>query len=647
VFLVGFALLVAFLAPGLYLRDSGELTTAAFTLGVAHETGFPLYCLLGKLASLLPFGEVAFRLALLSALSGALAAWAVYRCVRELGESAVAGLGAAAILLSGLTFWKSASVAEVYAPTAAALALGVWLLARAATEGGKRSEANAARGSAEPEARPRGDGRSGLLLALAGGLSLGLHAQLRLLLGPPAMVLALVRLRRGARWPLLGPLAVAVGAAVVAYLPLRAAAGPAANWSNPRTLGGVVRHIAAARIRAAFADQILTHDLRLAGERLANFFAQVEGQLGAIVLLVAAGGLVWLLMRSRAVGATLAFLLAGDALYSAWINPMGLDDLQCGAPTAVALALCAGAGLAAAARRFPERGRPFAAGALAVMALVPALLSDGDAKYGLGFEADAYARTALSEAPPRALLFATSDDLAAGGLYLQTVGGLRPDVTLLVRQQVDVGAFMNDRPMLWEPGPDHPPSGTLEVGWPLESLVAPSLPAPRIIELARQALSPARDPFARRLWATSLTGPGRLFLQRGDEISAEIMFQAALEVRPIDAVAATDLAVVRAHRGDFAGALALCVEVLARDPSRQVARLNAGRYRLALSDLDGAEREFREYARRAPREAAPLVGLARVMARRGDRAAAVELVGEALRLSPGYPEALALKRDLR
>jgi tetratricopeptide (TPR) repeat protein len=483
-------------------------------------------------------------------------------------------------------------------------------------------------------------------VALLGGLSLGLHAQLRLLLGPPAIALALVRLRRGARWPLLGPVAVAVGAAVVAYLPLRAAAGPAANWSNPRTLGGVVRHLAAARIRAAFADQILTHDLRLLGERLMAFTAQVEGQLGPIVILVAAGGLVWLFRHSRAVGWTLAFVLAGDALYSAWINPMGIDDLQCGAPTAVALALCAGVGLAAAARRFPERGQPFAAGALAVMALVPPLLSDHDGKFGLAFEADAYSRAALTGAPPRALVFATSDDLIAGSFYLQAVGGLRPDVQVLARQQVDVRSFMGDRPMLWEPGADHPPSGKLEPGWPLPSFEPTGLFPRDLVERAVETLQPARDPFARRLLATTLTGLGRLYLAR-DEAGAEMMFQAALEVRPIDAVAATDLAVVRAKKGDYAGALKLCEEVLQREPSRQVARLNAGRYRLQLSDLDGAERDFREYARRAPREAAPLVGLARVKARRGDRAAAVELVAEALRLQPGHPEALALKRDLR
>src|SRR5262245_57941992 len=124
----GFLWLCADAAPGLPLRDSGELTTAAYTLGVAHETGFALYCLLGKAASLLPLGEIALRVSLLSSLCGAIAAWLVYRLVRRLAAeqgaaSHVAGVGAAVLLLAGLTFHRSSTVAEVYAPTAAAIAL--------------------------------------------------------------------------------------------------------------------------------------------------------------------------------------------------------------------------------------------------------------------------------------------------------------------------------------------------------------------------------------------------------------------------------------------------------------------------------------------------------------------------------------------
>jgi tetratricopeptide (TPR) repeat protein len=632
IFLLAFGLLVAFAAPGLYLRDSGELTTAAFTLGVAHETGFSLFCLLGKLAALLPVGEVATRLSFCSALFGALTAWLVYRAVRELaggdGTAELAGLGASALLLSGLTFWKSSTVAEVYASSAAAIALGLWLFALAA----------------------RGVRGAGLALALLGGLSLGLHAQLRILLGPAGALFALWKLRQGARWPLSAPLAVAVGASVVAYLPLRAARSPAANWSDPRTLAGVIHHLGAWRIRHAFADQILVRDARLLSERLGNFFGLVEGQLGAIFLLVAAGGLLWLWARARVMGVVAALVLVGDALYSAWINPMGMEDLQDGAPTAVALALCAGVGLAAAARRVPKRMQPFVVCALAVMTLIPAALSDGDAKLGLGFEAAGWSRASLVEAPPRALIFATSDDLLAGAFYQQVVAGLRPDVSVLARQQsANVRAELDfQRALLWEPGSDAPPLGVLSPGIPLLRLELSPSALPEALPLGRRAaeiLEPARDPFARRLFAGALTGLGRVYLQRGDAAQSRALFESALRVRPNDAVAATDVAVLRARDGDLPGALQLCEEVLARDPSRQVARLNAARYRLALSDLDGAERDFHEYARRAPREAAPQVGLSRVAARRGDRPAAEKYLETGLSLEPRNAEALALKKD--
>ncbi|NUQ01549.1 MAG: DUF2723 domain-containing protein, partial [Armatimonadetes bacterium] len=51
--------------------DCGELAAAAWSLGIAHPTGYPLYLMLGKLLTLLvPWGEVAWRVALLSVLAG-------------------------------------------------------------------------------------------------------------------------------------------------------------------------------------------------------------------------------------------------------------------------------------------------------------------------------------------------------------------------------------------------------------------------------------------------------------------------------------------------------------------------------------------------------------------------------------------------
>ncbi|HEX8834945.1 MAG TPA: DUF2723 domain-containing protein, partial [Abditibacteriaceae bacterium] len=68
-----------------YGGDSGELIAASYRLGIAHPTGYALYCLLGRLfAALFPFGEVAFRYNLFSALCGASAVALVTASVHRL-----------------------------------------------------------------------------------------------------------------------------------------------------------------------------------------------------------------------------------------------------------------------------------------------------------------------------------------------------------------------------------------------------------------------------------------------------------------------------------------------------------------------------------------------------------------------------------
>jgi tetratricopeptide (TPR) repeat protein len=52
--------------PSIMMDDSGETAASAFTLGIPHPPGYPLYNLMGRLATLLPIGTIAFRLNLLS-----------------------------------------------------------------------------------------------------------------------------------------------------------------------------------------------------------------------------------------------------------------------------------------------------------------------------------------------------------------------------------------------------------------------------------------------------------------------------------------------------------------------------------------------------------------------------------------------------
>ena len=73
-FLVTFILYILTLAPTISFEDSGELVTAAYTLGIPHEPGYPLFTLFGKLFSLIiPFGSIAYRVNLVSAVFTSLA----------------------------------------------------------------------------------------------------------------------------------------------------------------------------------------------------------------------------------------------------------------------------------------------------------------------------------------------------------------------------------------------------------------------------------------------------------------------------------------------------------------------------------------------------------------------------------------------
>src|SRR5216117_1894726 len=62
------------LAPDLTLEDSGELATGSFYAGVLHPPGYPVWTIYTWLFTrLVPVANVAYRVALASALAGALA----------------------------------------------------------------------------------------------------------------------------------------------------------------------------------------------------------------------------------------------------------------------------------------------------------------------------------------------------------------------------------------------------------------------------------------------------------------------------------------------------------------------------------------------------------------------------------------------
>jgi len=110
-----FIILLLFQAHGIYGGDSGDLVTAAYTFGVPHPSGYPLYTFLGWLLTRLPFGGAAWQVSLLSSVSNALTVGLSYFLVVAVTKRVWAGVFTALVMLGNYAFFLYGVIQEVYA----------------------------------------------------------------------------------------------------------------------------------------------------------------------------------------------------------------------------------------------------------------------------------------------------------------------------------------------------------------------------------------------------------------------------------------------------------------------------------------------------------------------------------------------------
>lgn len=111
-----FALYAWTLSPSVAVGDSGELITAAATLGIPHPPGYPLWCLIHHLPARFAPGSAAAAVNVMTAGFAALAgvlAFGLAAGVLRLPRLTAAGVA----LLAGVSpsVWGQAVIAEIYA----------------------------------------------------------------------------------------------------------------------------------------------------------------------------------------------------------------------------------------------------------------------------------------------------------------------------------------------------------------------------------------------------------------------------------------------------------------------------------------------------------------------------------------------------
>ena len=110
--------------------DAVKFQYVGSVLGTAHSPGYPLYVVVSYVFSLIPFGSLAYRINLMSAVCGAAAAAILFLTLARLRCHLVVAAVAALGLAYDRLLWGRSTGAEVYALNAALISLMLWTAVR-------------------------------------------------------------------------------------------------------------------------------------------------------------------------------------------------------------------------------------------------------------------------------------------------------------------------------------------------------------------------------------------------------------------------------------------------------------------------------------------------------------------------------------
>jgi hypothetical protein len=458
VFIAAFALYLKTLAPSVGPTDSGELTSAVWSLGNAHPPGFPFFLLLTHLFTWLPLGSIAVRTNIGTAFFAAvacalvsLAAGEILWMPRDVRAAKVTAeekrskkrqrmeRGRAAtpvsvpvqvreplsmhvialiMLTTGLLFaasrtlWQFATVTEVYALNSALMAGVAWGMLRWARTLDKRWLYAA---------------------ALLFGLGLCVH-HVTIGTGAIAIAVLITRIAGGAFWrsrtAIIAAILLAAGLLVYVYLPIAASRKPVMNWGDPVSISAIWDHVTGKQYRGYIKT---TEDQNSA--QFERYFGIVARELGPpwmpLALLAALGGIVLLWFRLRTIFWYVILFIAGNAAWFA-IYPITNDTPAYAIPTFIALLFAFASAIASTVELLTnERMRRIAAIATLILPLISLIATYSIRDRSRYWVSHDYAENAFRSMGPNALMITGDWQLYAPMRYVSDVEHTRPDVTMI------------------------------------------------------------------------------------------------------------------------------------------------------------------------------------------------------------------------
>jgi hypothetical protein len=391
-----FAVYLITLSPTVGLIDSGELAAGCFLLNILHPTGYPLYTMLGRLASLVPVATAVNRVAVLSALMAGCGVGLLLLLGLRLGVSRTAAGSVALLVGLSIPVWAAAVDVEVYTLTLVLVGL-LWLATESAERGG-----------------------SLLLLAYLAGLALTNHMSgASTVLGTAVAVILIYRGQLVRRIPVL-VLLFLLGVSPYLFLVLRARAGPMLAWGNPSSLERLFWHVTAEQYQGWMFSGPFPEMIRNAGRGallLARSFVYV-------LVPVAIYGAVRLFRQRQNLAIGLA--VSAFAAFAYAVNYSIRDIESYYLPCLAGLAVFTMKGLDRLAQKVGKwRHLAWAAGLVALALNFRVAGKQGDC---VAFD---HAMNTLGSARQDATIITDWWEFSSPAFYLQRIEGVRPDVCVL------------------------------------------------------------------------------------------------------------------------------------------------------------------------------------------------------------------------
>lgn len=402
--------------PGVSVGDWAEAEMVPAQLGILHPTGYPLYTLLVKAFTLLPFGSVAWRANLFSAVAAAAAVGLAVLIAIRLHVRPVIAIGAALCLAFTGTIWEEATFSEM---NGFHLFLSALLIHRALVWRDERRD------------------RDLVIGGLLGGLCVSNHG-LAITVVPIVVLFVFVNAWREI---VAAPLVIVqAGAAFVIgllpylYLPLRAMAGPSDLYGRFLYWDGFFAHVSGAQFRSDM--HFLSIDsLRAAWAALPQVIDHLVTTSNAAFVLLGVVGIVLLLVRDRWFGSLLLVLgLVNVYFYANYLGDLSHYLLLTWLILAVGLAIAVDSVVSLAVTRLSARA---SAVQYAVLILPVLLLASNWTIHDQSDNRDAERMTEqiFAALPPNAVLLTYWDALTPLS-YKHCIEGVRPDVSLRAYDQL-------------------------------------------------------------------------------------------------------------------------------------------------------------------------------------------------------------------